>query len=54
VQYVETAERRDCRLDHTDNARLVRDIDLGDDGAAELAGDTIGSRPVDVGDQARA
>src|SRR5207249_8646729 len=42
VQHVKAAERLDCSLDHAHNARLVRDIDLGGDSAAEVAGDALG------------
>jgi hypothetical protein len=45
VQHVKAAERLDGRLDHTNNARLARDVDLGDDGAVELAGHTFGPGP---------
>jgi len=49
VQHVKAAERFDGRFDHAQDARLVRDVDLGGHSAIEFAGHALGLSPVDIG-----
>jgi hypothetical protein len=48
VQYIEASKRLNRRLDHPDNARLVRNVDLNCDSTRKLIRDTLRGSQVDV------